>query len=559
MRKKENKKQQNTPLEKHNSFLNKNNHTIITVALVIYLLLSFLTFNLRISEGGDDSAYIIRALQLLEEGRFPKFQGPLYPTVLSGFVAICGLSTVALKISSWVFLSLSLFLLWRTFSKRVSPVSLAGTIFILIVNHHFLYFGSQTYSEAFFMALQGSFLLYMFHTIEWQKQHPIKINQTAILALLLVSLYLTRTVALVATPAVLIYFAIQKQKRALLFTTLFVTIFICAYFLFLNFLIDDGNTSSDQLTTLLQKHPYDKSQGMETLPGFILRFWENSKTYLSKHFFILTGFKPAMSLSKPALPAIILYLLFLWGIIRSHRKNHQFLFFTGIYIALSVGLTFVALQPLWDQVRLIIPFFPLILIFFLETILDFAKSKERSWLQRLSLSLIAAAIVLSAVQTIRQTDFSTVFRNIKGEKLYGYTPDWQNYLRMSEYIAKELPDDTFVACRKPNMARLHSGGKKFFGIYSINSDSPDTLLMKLYQREVTHIMVASLRKNPRIKSGQVINTIHRYISVIAKKYPNTFILKKQIGSDEKAWLFEIDYNNFLINNPALNETNYQSQ
>lgn len=559
MRKKEYKKQQNTPLEKHNSFLNKNNNTIITIAIVVYLLLSFLTFNLRISEGGDDSAYIIRALQLLEEGRFPKFQGPLYPTVLSGFVAIWGLNTAALKISSWLFLSLSLFLLWRTFSKRVSPVSLAGTIFILIINHHFLYFGSQTYSEAFFMALQGGFLLYMFHTIEWQKQQPIKITQTAVLALLLVSLYLTRTVALVATPAVLIYFAIQKQKRAMLFTTLFVTIFVTAYFLVLNFFIEAGTTSSDQLTTLLQKHPYDKSQGMETLPGFIFRFWENSKIYLSKHFFILIGFKPALSLSKPSLPAIILYLFFLGGIVRFYKKNHQFLFFTGIYIALSVGLTFVALQPLWDQVRLIIPFFPLILIFFLETILDFTKSKQHNWLQRLSLILIASAIVLSAAQTIKQTDFSSVFRNIKGEKLYGYTPDWQNYLKMSEYIAQELPDDTFVACRKPNMARLHSGGKKFFGIYSIDSDNPDTLLMKLYQREVTHIMVASLRKNPRINSGQVINTIHRYMSVIAKKYPNIFIPKKQIGSNEKAWLFEIDYNNFLINNPTLNQTNYQSQ
>ncbi|WP_291855077.1 hypothetical protein [Marinilabilia sp.] len=559
MKRKGHEKQKNSPLKQYNSYLNKNNNTIVIATVVIYLLLSFLTFNLRISEGGDDSAYIIRALQLLEEGRFPRFQGPLYPAVLAGFVAILGLSMVALKLSSWVFMSLSLILLWKTYSKRISTLSLTATIFILVVNHHFLYFASQTYSEAFFLALQGGFLLYLFPTIEWQKQHRIKIIQTAILALFLVSLYLTRTVAFVATPAVILYFAIQKQKRALLFTTLFVIAFIFAYFLLLNFFTEGGASSGDQLTTLLQKHPYDKSQGMETLPGFFLRFWENSKIYLSKHFFILTGFKPAMSLTKPAFPAIVLYLFFFWGLIRFYKKNHQFIFFTGIYIALSVGLTFFALQPLWDQVRLIIPFFPLILIFFLETILDLAKSKERRWLQRLSLFLISAAIVLSAAQTIRQTDFSSVFRNIKGEKLYGYTPDWQNYLKMSEYVAKGLPDEAFVACRKPNMARLHSGGKQFYGIYTIDSESPDTLLMKLYQRDVTHIMVASLRKNPRIKSGQVINTIHRYMSAISKKYPNAFILKKQIGSDEKAWLFEIDYNNFLKNNPNLNEAKPQQK
>jgi hypothetical protein len=41
------------------------------------------------------------------------------------------------------------------------------------------------------------------------------------------------------------------------------------------------------------------------------------------------------------------------------------------------------------------------------------------------------------------------------------------------------------------------------------------------------------------------------MSFIAKKYPNSFILRKQIGEEEKAWLFEIDYTRFLENNPEL--------
>ncbi|WP_010663349.1 hypothetical protein [Marinilabilia salmonicolor] len=529
------------------SYLRGHQKIILIGAGFTYILLSFLTFNLRVSEGGDDSAYIIRALRLFEEGRFPKFQGPLYPSILSILVALTGLNIVVLKISSWVFLTISLLLLLKSYSKEASTITIAATGMLLILNHHFLYFGSQTYSEAFFMALQAGFLLFLFHTIQWQKQHRVRITQTAILALFLVSLYLTRTVAIVATPAIIIYFMTQKQWRALLYTTLFVTLFLSAYFLILNTIINIDPTGNDQLTSLLQKHPYDKSQGMETLPGFFVRFWENSKIYLSKHFFILTGYKPAMSLSKPPLPAILLYLFFSWGIIRFYKKNQRFLFFTGIYVAFSVGLTFFALQPLWDQVRLIIPFFPLVLIIIIETIIGLVKQKERRWAQQISLLLISIAILLTGVQTLRQTDFSSVFKNIQGEKLYGYTPDWQNYLKMAEYVAKELPDDSYAACRKPNMARLHSGGKKFYGIYSFNSANPDTLLMNLYERNVSHIMVASLRKNPRRNTGQVINTIHRYMSVIAKKYPQSFILKKQIGENEKAWLFEIDYTRFLEN------------
>lgn len=544
--------------DQYNSLITRNNQRFLIFSGIIYLAISFLTFNLRISEGGDDSAYIIRALQFLEEGRFPRFQGPVYPIVLSGFTAVFGLNTVVLKVSSWFFMTLFLIFIWKGFSKKVSPITLAGTILILIINHHFLYFASQTYSEAFFMALQGGFLLYLFHTIDYQKHHRIKAGQTAIIALFLTTLYLTRTVAIAALPAVIIYFATQKQKRALLFTTTFFILFIAIYYILLNWIPEKAVSGSEQMTTLLQKHPYDKSKGMETFPGFLMRFWENSKTYLSKHFFILTGFKQAMSLSKPPMGAIILYLFFIIGLVRFHKKKNQILLFTGIYTALSVGLTFFALQPLWDQVRLIIPFFPLILIFFLETIIDLTKKSRNKWMQRLPVILISASIILTGVQTIRQTDFTSVFKNIKGEELYGYTPDWQNYLKMSKHIAKELPDEAYVACRKPNMARLHSGGKKFYGIYTFDSQNPDSLLMALYNRQVSHIMVASLRKNPRVKTDQVINTIHRYMSVIAQKYPEAFILRKQIGKDEKAWLFEIDYSRCLNDQAISEEANNQS-
>ncbi|WP_148660824.1 hypothetical protein [Marinilabilia salmonicolor] len=254
------------------SYLRGHQKIILIGAGFTYILLSFLTFNLRVSEGGDDSAYIIRALRLFEEGRFPKFQGPLYPSILSILVALTGLNIVVLKISSWVFLTISLLLLLKSYSKEASTITIAATGMLLILNHHFLYFGSQTYSEAFFMALQAGFLLFLFHTIQWQKQHRVRITQTAILALFLVSLYLTRTVAIVATPAIIIYFMTQKQWRALLYTTLFVTLFLSAYFLILNTIINIDPTGNDQLTSLLQKHPYDKSQGMETSRVSLLGF-----------------------------------------------------------------------------------------------------------------------------------------------------------------------------------------------------------------------------------------------------------------------------------------------
>ena len=57
-----------------NDFLSENGTVIFWVTFAISILTSLLLFNLRISEGGDDSTYIIRASNLLNDGTYPSFQ-----------------------------------------------------------------------------------------------------------------------------------------------------------------------------------------------------------------------------------------------------------------------------------------------------------------------------------------------------------------------------------------------------------------------------------------------------------------------------------------------------
>ena len=52
--------------------------------------------------------------------------------------------------------------------------------------------------------------------------------------------------------------------------------------------------------------------------------------------------------------------------------------------------------------------------------------------------------------------------SLKGNMFYGFTPDWVNYLKMSEYTGN-LDDSTIVACRKPGISFIY-GKKKFYGI-----------------------------------------------------------------------------------------------
>jgi hypothetical protein len=58
-------------------------------------------------------------------------------------------------------------------------------------------------------------------------------------------------------------------------------------------------------------------------------------------------------------------------------------------------------------------------------------------------------------------------KNLKGDKYYGYTPDWQNFLKCSEWAADSLPDSALVASRKAPMSFVYGNGKKFFPIYSV--------------------------------------------------------------------------------------------
>lgn len=541
-------------IDRTEQIISRHSTLLLWIAIGLYIIFSILTFNLRVSEGGDDSTYIIRAFQLIHQGKFPSYQGPLYPTILSLFLLPFGLSVGFLKISSWLFLTAALWFLFKAFRRQVSVFTLAGTLFILIVNHHFLYFASQTYSEAFFMMLQGLFLLMLFKYLH-ATERSMSWQQNLVLALLMLALTLTRTIGVAALPALLIYLAIRSQWRDAGLILLFFVFLGGVYLLLKYYLWNLAPLDGGQATSLFYKHPYDFSKGKETLGGFINRFIENSNIYLSKQFLILTGFKPALSLTRQPFFTLLLYALFTAGLIK-FAKAKSILLFIGIYLATMLGVTFVSLQTLWDQSRLIMPFFPLILLFLIETLVRYTQHSKNGFTTRLPVIIVSLSLLLTFAQTIRQTDFKAFPKYLAGDRYYGYTPDWQNYLNMAEYIGHEMPE-SYIACRKPSMASIYANGKKFYGIYRFQSQNPDTLILRLKEAGVTHIIAASLRKNPRVRTGSVINTIHRYMKIIDDSYPEFFILQKKMGKDEPAWLFRINYSAATPSQPIGNNKEAQ--
>ncbi len=519
-------------------FCSKHSKTLLVLILSVFSLLSLLLFNMRVSIGGDDSTYIIRAANFINEGTYPSFQGPIYPLFLSVFIGLFSIKLGLLKLLSFALMLGSLLMFYKAFKDRVPYALIFVSLLMLSVSNYFIFFTSQTYSEALFLFLQLPVFILLFKDME--AENGIDIKRLVLMSLLIVLGYLTRTVGLGTLIAVIVFYMLTvNYKKAGI--VLLSSIGILFVFLAIKYAIwQNGFFDSGQASTLMYQHPYDKTKGLESFGGFLMRFVDNSNLYLSKQFLKMIGLRSLESKGVNGFITLILYGLFIFGFVKSIKKN-KYLYFTSIYVAVMLGITFFVLQKIWDQYRLIVPFFP-----FMILVLLFALDELRLLLKNKFIGLAFAALIIYSIGSsflisTSKIDLMTLRKNIRGDKLLGYTDDWVNYLSMAEYVNDKLPEDAYVAVRKPNMARLYANGRKFYGIYRYDTEDPDELLQRLKDKNVTHMLMASLRKNPAVYNKQTINTIQRYMYIIIKKYPQIFRVEHRIGQDEPAYLFEIRY------------------
>ncbi|NOQ25159.1 MAG: hypothetical protein GQ564_07325 [Bacteroidales bacterium] len=543
-KKNENVKNKTDFLEKLDQFFDSKGNIFFWISMFFTLLFSFLLFNFRVSEAGDDSAYIFRAYELVNEFIFPSFQGPLYPIFLSIFVWIFGLNISLLKSLSLVSIIFHLFFFYKAFKGRVSGLLLVSVMIIVSFNAYILYHASQTYSEAFFLFLQAGFFFYFFNTFVSKEESPsIKESwgKYLILGLLLLFLGLTRSIGYGAFIAVILFFGINMRWKSVAFTTGAFLLEFGAFNMIKKFVFQSGASQfSTQLNRLMQVDPFDISKGNEDFVGFIARFVGNSNLYLSKHLYKFIGFRPDVLQPKYIL-TLLVYILFVIAIYYAFKKN-KYLLFTGIYLAVLIGITFIIVQTRWDQDRLILVYFPLILLFLFSGLYYLGKSKSFKFIQGLLPIFLVIIFFTNLNVTTKKVKANDEYlmQNLAGNKFYGMTPDWINYIKMSQWAAKNTPDSVMIACRKPSISFVYAK-RKFHGIYRIRTEDPDELLQRLKDANVKYIIMANLRKHPNQKTKYTINTVQRYLYYIQQKYPEKIKHIQTIGADEPAFLFEIIY------------------
>ena len=176
--------------------------------------------------------------------------------------------------------------------------------------------------------------------------------------------------------------------------------------------------------------------------------------------------------------------------------------------------------------------------------------KKDNFNQRVFVAILLIATGSMFISSFRRgvKNIPIVSKNLKDDIYYGYTPDWQNYLKLSAWCADSLPDNSLIACRKAPMSFVYGKGKHFYPIYSViardpnsNQSNPDSALAIFKKNKVTHILLANLRIDPTKYTGDIINTVHNIAIPIAQKYPEKLRLVKTIGETEEASLYEIRY------------------
>jgi hypothetical protein len=466
-------------------FINRQK-IIFFFGLALTLLFSILLFDVKVSPGGDDSAYITRAYDVVHGFTFPVFQGPLYPFVLSFFVWIFGINLIVLKCFSLLCVVFSVYLFYKTFADKMPPVIVGVTFILLSFNYSLLYYSSQTYSEAFYLLLQSILFWVMAKKFTGEDSEKRSLKDYFIVGLLVFLLTLTRNVALGALLAVIGYFVVTRKWKSLLMSFGSFTVCYVLFGVFKRIIWGDtGLQIASQASSIGYKSFYNPSMGNEDFMGFVQRFIDNSNMFFSKHIFNFLGLRldaPGTSIILMLLIWIVLGIALFLGL----RKN-KLLLLTAIYTIAMCAVSFIALQKDWSQSRMIIVYLPFFLIMFFAVLFHWFKTdrfKRFQFLVPVTAVLLIYTSFNFTASNVKQQNV-TLSHNLDGDLLYGLTPDWVNYILMSKWAAANVPKNAGVAVRKQDISFIY-GQRKFIGITKVPTITPDSLL-KLIPQPMTYV------------------------------------------------------------------------
>ncbi|MDR0725331.1 MAG: hypothetical protein LBF59_04900 [Prevotellaceae bacterium] len=502
-------------LDKMENHFAKRKLFYLLLCLFTALIFALLLFNINVSDGSDDSAYIEAGYKYATDffNYYYSSSAPLYCMFLAIPIAIFGINLVILKLLSVLFFVLGIYCLYIAMKDRVQYIILFPALLLTALNSLFLYYASQTFTEAFVLPLSGLFFLSLFKLDDaTQTGADIKKNwkKFLLLGLMTFVLYLSRNVATITVVVVFVYFMVYKKYLTAIYSA---CSFVFFWVLYQKVIVSIfwGHLNIGSLTgqsgNLFLKNTYNPGEGYEDFWGIVTRFFENAKIY-SSQFFELVGIK---SMTSPHSYLFFILILIFAGLSLSYAiaKKQKYTVAIILYVTAFLCVTFVSLNVFWKQARLVMIYIPMIIVIISYGIVMLLKTKPAKlfqWLYPVGIILLLLVNVSNTAGKVRE-HFPKLQKNIAGNKYYGMTPDWVNYFLMSEWAVKNLDKNKTVACRKASMSFIYTG-KTFSSINAVPSVHSDSALLSSHYKQ--HFL-GVLYKNVPV---EVVRTLYPYITAI---------------------------------------------
>jgi hypothetical protein len=189
--------------------------------------------------------------------------------------------------------------------------------------------------------------------------------------------------------------------------------------------------------------------------------------------------------------------------------------------------SFTVLQSFWAQDRLIMIYYPLILLFLLGGIYSLFQIKALKGLFFIYPLLLLAICLgtLSITKNRVARNIPVLRQNLLGNRLYGLTPDWVNFIKGSQWAAENLDKDARIVSRKPSISKVYTG-RDFMVTPTVLPVPVDTLdVLKttadrsiividaskaIFQGEVIRYIIQGLRGSQLVINGVASNMVGVY-------------------------------------------------
>jgi len=533
--------------ERLNHWFGQNDYRWLLGVIAVGLISSILSFDIKPSVDGDDTSYVLSAMNIVHSGQLPVgFRTPGYPIVLSLCIWIFGVNLVILKATSLLFFIGIIISFFFVFRHRLQPIILSSLLLMIAINPLLLKYSHQTFSEILFTLL----LVWTIHFILLASEKS-SIRYVLLAAVLTMACFYIRIAGVTIAGAAVLFLAYQRRWKQLM-----VYVIMCAalYSPMKIYELTSGSSAFGQASILMLKNPYNTTEGMETISGFVGRFINNIFNHANYQLPTALGIPMPQELgaadgqlipSASALIGILVTVILLVGcvvpIIRTPKSMPAFL---GFFVLTYIAFISVVLQNIFATPRMLIPIIPYLTIVTLEgfRILGnrLAGETDAEVISTRAKTLVVVAIIgltlaniLGTKQSIDE-NYPILKANLGGNTFAGFPEDWANYLRASVWIKSQLPmQSTGIICRKPELFLLYAGNYNVYGAYKIDQTNPDSIIVKWKSLKMTHLLYDNF---------QWTSTLRRYIQPVAEKYPQIFEMVHQEGSQYPSYVFHINYN-----------------